>query len=52
LQAHLLETLPYVPLWYEDHVFVARRDIRGYRIAGDGNYDSLALVTRGAPDGQ
>lgn len=46
LQHHLLETLPYVPLWYEDHVFVARTDIRGYRIAADGNYDSLADVRR------
>jgi peptide/nickel transport system substrate-binding protein len=48
LQAHLLEELPYVPLWYEDHVFVARREIAGYRIAADGNYDSLAAVARRA----
>lgn len=46
LQALLLEELPYVPLWYEDHVFVARREIQDYRIAADGNYDSLAVVTR------
>jgi peptide/nickel transport system substrate-binding protein len=46
LQRRLLETLPYVPLWYEDHVFIARSDIRGYRIAPDGNYDSLATVRR------
>ncbi len=50
LQALLLEELPYVPLWYEDHVYIARRDIEGYRIAADGNYDSLAAVTRRKPD--
>lgn len=46
LQALLLEEMPYVPLWYEDHVFIARPDIEGYRIAADGNYDSLATVVR------
>ena len=48
LQARLLETLPYVPLWYEDHVFIARRDITGYHMAHDGNYDGLVDVRRGA----
>lgn len=46
LQAHLLEQLPYVPLWHEDQVFVARPDIAGYRIANDGNYDGLIDVHR------
>lgn len=46
LQRHLLDELPYVPLWYEDHVFIARADIDGYRIAADGNYDSLVMVRR------
>lgn len=46
LQAHLLEELPYVPLWYEDHVFVARKDIAGYVLAADGNYDGLMHVRR------
>ncbi len=44
LQAYLLEELPYVPLWYEDHVFVARCDLVGYTLAVDGNYDSLVSV--------
>lgn len=44
LQARLHEQLPYVPLWYEDHVAVTRRTIDGYRIAADGNYDGLADV--------
>lgn len=47
VQERLLETLPYVPLWYEDHVFVARRELSGYRIALDGNVDGLEWVTRG-----
>ncbi len=46
LQARLLDELPYVPLWYEDHVFAARRGIEGYRLARDGNYDGLAGVVR------
>ncbi|HEC18247.1 MAG TPA: ABC transporter substrate-binding protein [Gammaproteobacteria bacterium] len=44
LQARLLETLPYVPLWYEDHVFVAHKGISGYKLGLDGNYDGLRTV--------
>jgi peptide/nickel transport system substrate-binding protein len=44
IQQVLYETLPYVPLWFEDHVFVARDDIKGYRISTDGNYDGLVNV--------
>ena len=46
LQARLLEVLPYVPLWYEDHVFAARADLEGYRMAADGNYDGVQWVRR------
>ncbi len=46
LQAHLLETLPYVPLWYENHLFAARQGITGYTVARDGNYDGLIQVER------
>ena len=46
LQAYLLQQLPYVPLWYEDHVFVAGKAISGYQVAADGNYDGLKTVTR------
>jgi peptide/nickel transport system substrate-binding protein len=49
LQTYLLAQLPYVPLWYEDHVFVSRDDIAGYRLGQDGHYDGLALVHREAP---
>lgn len=44
LQEMLLEKLPYVPLWYEDHVFVKRDRIHGYKVARDGNYDGLIAV--------
>lgn len=46
LQQRLLQQLPYVPLWYEEHLFACRSDIRGYRVAGDGNYDGLNDVER------
>lgn len=46
VQARLLEQLPYVPLWYEDHFVAARNSITGYRLASDGNYDGLRFVQR------
>jgi peptide/nickel transport system substrate-binding protein len=46
LQARLLEVLPYIPLWYEDHVVAARADLEGYRMAADGNYDGVQWVRR------
>ncbi len=46
VQQELLQQLPYIPLWYEDHVFAARADIAGYRLAPDGNYDGLQQVYR------
>ncbi len=44
VQEQLLRDLPYVPLWYEDHVFICRDSIIGYRLASDGNYDGLEQV--------
>ncbi len=46
LQQVLWETLPYVPLWYEDNVYVARGNISGYQLAIDGNYDGLIHVRK------
>jgi len=46
LQNRLLKELPYVPLWYEDHVFAARDGITGYKLGLDGNYDGLADVIK------
>jgi peptide/nickel transport system substrate-binding protein len=49
LQERLAETLPYVPLWYEDPVAVTRREVVGYRVTPDGSYDGLIEV---APRGR
>ncbi|MEY6434186.1 ABC transporter substrate-binding protein [Thioalkalicoccus limnaeus] len=49
VQRQILRDLPYIPLWYEDQVFVARREVEGYRLAADGNYDGLERVARTAP---
>lgn len=49
LQHHLADALPYVPLWYEDHIFVASREIDGFTLSRDGNYDGLAQVRRSTP---
>jgi len=46
VQARLLEELPYIPLWYEDHVYAAGEHIQGYKLTRDGNYDSLLHVSR------
>ncbi len=46
LQRLLPLDLPYVPLWYEDVVAVARADISGCRLAADGNYDGLLTTQR------
>ncbi len=46
LQAHVLEELPYIPLWYEDHIFIAKANIIGYTLASDGNYDGLINTTK------
>ncbi|MBK5968561.1 peptide ABC transporter substrate-binding protein [Thiorhodovibrio winogradskyi] len=47
LQALLLHELPYVPLWYEDQVLARRAEVSGYRLAADGDYDGLEMVTIG-----
>ncbi|WP_455235011.1 ABC transporter substrate-binding protein [Thiogranum longum] len=46
LQAYLLQQLPYVPLWYEDQFYALRKEIEGYELAADGNYDALVNVHR------
>jgi peptide/nickel transport system substrate-binding protein len=45
VQQRVLEQLPYVPLWYEDQVYVASARIRGYSMSRDGNYDALVTAT-------
>lgn len=44
IQQRLLEQLPYIPLWYEGHVFIARDSITGYDMGRDGHYDGLAQL--------
>lgn len=46
LQERVLQQLPYVPLWYEDHVFISRKEIHGFTLAHDGNFDGLRNVSR------
>jgi len=46
LQVYLHEQLPYIPLWYEDNILVTAKDISGYTLASDGNYDGLLTVER------
>lgn len=40
------ETLPYVPLWYEDNLLARRAQIIDYPLSADGNYDGLITVRR------
>ncbi len=44
LQVRLLDTLPYVPLWFEDHYALASTSITGYQLSADGNFDGLSHV--------
>ena len=44
LQIHLLDTLPYVPLWYEENVALATSAVSGYTLRTDGNFDGLLHV--------
>ncbi|MEK8016997.1 MAG: ABC transporter substrate-binding protein [Candidatus Parabeggiatoa sp.] len=46
LQVMLFKALPYVPLWYEDHILATRKNISGYSLAADGNYDGLKSINR------
>ena len=48
IQELLLDQLPYVPLWYEDNVLVQRKNLEGYELATDGNYDGLLKVMKNA----
>lgn len=46
LQQILIETLPAIPLWYEDNVAAIRNEITGFELSTDGNFDSLINTTR------
>ncbi len=44
IQSIIHNDLPYVPLWYEDHVMISRDSVSGYTLSVDGNYDGLKTV--------
>jgi len=46
LQHYLFDELPYIPLWYEDHVLATNQRITGYTLATDGNYDGLNTISK------
>lgn len=46
LQQILFETLPAIPLWYEDNVAALQGNIKGYQLNTDGNFDSLINTIR------
>jgi peptide/nickel transport system substrate-binding protein len=46
LQQILFDTLPAIPLWYEDNVLAIRKDIHDYELSTDGNFDALNKTTR------
>jgi peptide/nickel transport system substrate-binding protein len=46
LQEYLHAQVPSVPLWYEDNILARRRDINGYKLSADGNYDGLLTVKK------
>ncbi|WP_246540283.1 ABC transporter substrate-binding protein [sulfur-oxidizing endosymbiont of Gigantopelta aegis] len=46
LQQELHQVLPYVSLWYEDNIAFYRKNIHGYQVSHDGNYDGLKNVYR------
>jgi peptide/nickel transport system substrate-binding protein len=46
IQQILFDTLPAIPLWYEDNVAALRKNIEGYELTTDGNFDSLKYITR------
>jgi len=46
LQQILFDALPTIPLWYEDNVLAIRKDIKGYELSADGNFDSLKFTVK------
>lgn len=40
----LLDRLPIIPLWYDQHMAAMHRYIKGYKISYDGSFDTLNTV--------
>lgn len=46
IHQRLIDRLPVLPLWYEEHVLLRQHNIIGYTITHDGNFDSLNYVQK------
>jgi peptide/nickel transport system substrate-binding protein len=46
IQQRIIATLPYVPLWFEQHVFTTTDVMKGFSLNLEGNYDGLMTVSR------
>jgi peptide/nickel transport system substrate-binding protein len=46
LQSHLLEILPYLPLWYEDQYVFLYPNLSKYQLFRDGRYDGLLTIQK------
>lgn len=44
IQQILHSDLPYIPLWYEDQFSASRKEIEGYQLQSNGDYDGLNQV--------
>ena len=44
--ARIHQQLPYIPLWYEGQFVAMRKDLSGYQIKADGNWDGLISIHR------
>ncbi len=49
IHERLIERLPVIPLWYEEHMAATRSNIFAYTLTADGNYDSLVNVVKLKP---
>jgi len=49
IQRKIAEDVPIVPLWHEDNVVLANRDVHGYTIVPNARFIGLAGVTKGDP---
>lgn len=46
VQEKVHEELPYIPMWYEDNILAYRKNISGYDLKADGNYDGLLTAKK------
>jgi len=46
VQEIIFDVLPTIPLWYEDNVLAIRKNIKGYELSEDGNFDTLKYTVK------